>query len=143
MRKPATDYMLVVFGLLLLGSGLFLVKSIADPIGIMAAFPYVCIGIGCGIFGHGMGNIISRKALKNNPQMQKQIEIEKNDERNLAISYKAKAKAYNMMVFVFAALMLSFALMGTDMVTVLLFAFAYLVVIGCEVYYLSRYSKEM
>lgn len=28
------------------------------------ALPYICIGVGCGAFGHGMGNIISKRALK-------------------------------------------------------------------------------
>ncbi|MEA4889917.1 MAG: hypothetical protein VB070_10685 [Clostridiaceae bacterium] len=45
--------------------------------------------------------------MKNNPEIQKQIEIEKNDERNVAMMNRAKAKAYDIMTFVFGALMLS------------------------------------
>lgn len=57
-----------------------------------------------------MGEIILQSAMKSDPAAAKQLEIDKKDERNLAIANQAKAKAYDMMVFVFGALMLSFAL---------------------------------
>ena len=143
MKKNGMDYIMTVIGILMLGSGLFLVKTITDPQGIMKVLPYICVGLGCGIFGHGMGNVISRKALKNSPDIQKQLEIDKNDERNVAIGNSAKAKAYDMMIFVFGALMLSYALMGIDMIVVLLLVFAYLFVIAYGLYYRFKYDKEM
>ena len=124
-------------------SGLILVKTITDPQGIMEALPYICIGVGCGIFGHGIGNIINRKALKNSPDIQKQVEIEKNDERNIAIGNSAKAKAYDMMIFVFGAVMISYVLMGINMIAVLLLVFSYLFVIAYGLYYRFKYNKEM
>lgn len=143
MKKNETDYILTIIGILILGTGLFLVKTISDPQGLMKALPYLCIGLGCGIFGHGMGNIISRKALKNSPDIQKQLEINKNDERNVAIGNSAKAKAYDMMVFVFGALMFSYALMGINMIAILLLVFVYLFVIAYGLYYRFKYDKEM
>ena len=143
MKKNAMDYIMTVIGILMLGSGLFLVKTIIDPQGFMKALPYIFVGLGCGIFGHGMGNVISRKALKNSPDIQKQLEIDKNDERNVAIGNSAKAKAYEMMIFVFGALMFSYALMGIDLIAVLLLVFAYLFVIAYGLYYRFKYDKEM
>jgi hypothetical protein len=143
MKKSGIDYVITAAGIVLLGLGLFLVKAITDPQGIMKALPYICVGIGCGAFGHGMGDIINRKALKNSPEIQKQKEINKNDERNITIGNRAKAKAYDMMVFVFGALMLSYALMGIDMIAVLLLVFAYLFVIIFGLYYRFKYDKEM
>ncbi len=143
MKKNVMDYIMTVIGILMLGSGLFLVKTITDPQGFMKALPYIFVGLGCGIFGHGMGNVISRKAFKNNPDIQKQLEIDKNDERNVAIGNAAKAKAYEMMIFVFGALMFSYALMGIDMIAVLLLVFAYLFVIAYGLYYRFKYDKEM
>ena len=55
----------------------------------------------------------------------------------------AKAKAYDGMLFVLAALMVSFALMGADMAVVLLLVFAYLFIVGEFIYYLNKYQKEM
>lgn len=143
MKKNGMDYIITVIGILILAMGLFLVKTIADPQGFLKALPYICVGLGCGIFGHGMGNVISRKALKNSPELQKQLEIDKNDERNVAIRNSAKAKAYDMMIFVFGALMLSYALMGINMTAVLLLVFAYLFVITFGLYYRLKYDKEM
>lgn len=143
MKKNGTDYAFTAIGLLLFGAGLLLIKICSAPKGIMLALPYICIGLGCGVFGQGMGNIMSRKALKNSPDIQKQIEIEKNDERNLAIGNRAKAKAYDMMIFVFGALMVAFALMGIEIRTVLLLVFAYLFVVGYGIYFRCKFEKEM
>lgn len=143
MKKNSLDYVLIIVGAMLLGIGLYLVKCLTNPQGVMLALPYVFIGIGCGVFGHGMGNVISRRALKNSPDIQKQIEVDKSDERNIAILNRAKSRAYDMMVFIFGALMISFALMGVDMIAVLLLVFAYLLVIGSAVYYRCKFEKEM
>lgn len=141
--KKKTGYVIVMIGILLLGSGLYFVKAISNPQGIMLTLPYVCIGIGSGLFGHGMGSILSRRAMQNNPQMRKQMEIEQNDERNIAIANRAKGKAFDMMTFVFGALMISFALMGADLAAVLLLVSAYLFVHGYALYCRCRYEKEM
>lgn len=143
MKKNNSSNLMIFLGLLLLGTGLCLLKSTAAPQGIMQALPYVCIGLGCGIFGQGMGNIISRKAMQNNPDIEKQLEINRNDERNIAIGNRAKAKAYDMMIFVFGSLLLAFALMGIDVIAVLLTTFAYLFIVGCGIYYRCKFNKEM
>ena len=143
MNKTLKSYILTGLGLALLGIGLFLIKTIPDPQGIMQALPYVCVGLGCGIFGQGMGNVISSKAVKGHPEIEKKLEIDKNDERNITIRNRAKAMAYDMMIFVFGALMLSFALMGVDMVALLLLVFAYLFVVGYGAFYRFKYDKEM
>ena len=143
MKKYRHDYFVAAIGILLLGAGLVLVKILSEPQGAIRGLPYICIGVGCGIFGHGVGNIIGRKAVKNNPDIQKQLEIDKKDERNIAIASRAKAKAFDMMIFVFGVLMIAFALMGVDLAAVLLLVFAYLLVIGYDVYYRFKYDKEM
>lgn len=143
MKKQVKDYLITAIGILLFGTALILMKAFDNPQGVMRTLPYVCLGFGCGIFGHGMGNIISSKTMKRYPDIQKQLEIDTNDERNIAIANRAKAKAYDMMIFVFGALMVSFALLGIDMEVVLLLVSAYLFVIGYDIYYRSKYDKEM
>lgn len=143
MKKSLADYSFTILGILLLGLGLFLIKSISNPQGIMQTLPYICVGLGCGIFGHGMGNILGERAMKNNPEIKKQLEIEQNDERNIAIGNASKAKAYEMMIYVFGALILSLALMGVDMAVILLLVFAYLFVVFYGIFYRFKYDKEM
>lgn len=142
MKRQVLNYLIAAAGLMLLAAGLILAKTV-EPEGIMRALPYIFIGVGCGVFGGGTANIIGNIVLKKRPDIEKQKEIEKNDERNIALSSRAKAKAFDIMVFVFGALMLSFALIGTDVLAVLLLVFAYLFVLGCCVYYRIKYEKEM
>ncbi|MDH8679870.1 hypothetical protein QE109_17115 [Fusibacter bizertensis] len=142
-QKRMIDYITVSIGLALLVVGLYLIKALTDPKGVMLALPYVAIGIGCGTFGHGMGNIIQRKALKGHPEIARQIAIDQNDERNIAVGNRAKAKAHDMMVYVFGALMLSYALMGVGVLPILLLVGSYLFVIFYGIYYRVKYDKEM
>ena len=77
------------------------------------------------------------------PEERKEIERAERDERNVAILNRAKAKALDMMFYVFGALMVSLALMGADTGIVLLLVAAYLFVAGCMLYYMCKYQKEM
>lgn len=65
------------------------IKSAERPDGFLIPLPYLCIGFGCGLFGHGTGNLIASRAIGRDPSAQKQMEIEKNDERNVAICNRA------------------------------------------------------
>ena len=51
--------------------------------------------------------------------------------------------AYDVMVFVFGAMMLALALMGVDLAVVLLVVFAYLFVVGSGIYYRVKFEKEL
>ncbi|MNN41256.1 hypothetical protein D3C81_1553630 [compost metagenome] len=114
-----------------------------DTQSIMRVLPYLCIGIGAGIFGQNLGEVLKNIAVKNNPEVAKQMVVEANDERNLTISNKAKAKAYDLMLMVFSALMLTFALMQVNMYLILAFVAAYLFIVFSQIYYLNKYQKEM
>ena len=136
--KKYRDIVSAVLGVVLWAVGFWLVK--AD---LGSTLGYVCIGLGCGMFGYGTGELISRRALKSDPALQRQMEIVKNDERNIAIADHAKGRAFDMMTFVFGALMVSFALMGMDLAAVLLLVAAYLFVHGYALYWRFRYDREM
>lgn len=141
--KKAKHYIVTVIGVIILALGLYLVKTIESPQKFLLALPYVCIGVGCGMLGHGISSLISGRILQKHPEIQKQNEINEKDERNIIVASRAKAKAYDLMTYVFGALMVSFALMGVDVVPILLLVFAYLLVHGYAVYYRCKYEKEM
>lgn len=134
---------LAVFGFVMLIAGLVLVISLPDAQGIMLTLPYICVGVGAGIFGGNLGAAISIHLLKKDPSLSKQKEIDTKDERNIAISNKAKAKAFDLMLMVYSALMLAFALMQVDVYVILAFVAAYLFVIFSMVFYINKYNKEM
>ena len=134
---------LSAFGFVVLIVGISFATLLPDKQGIMRSLPYICIGIGAGIFGGNLGTSIKKHLLRKDPKTAREIEIEAKDERNLAISNKAKAKAYDLMQIVFGALILGSALMQVDMYTVLAFVAAYLFIMLSMIYYLNKYHKEM
>ena len=131
---------ITIIGALLLIAGLLAVKFL--DIG-STAIPYICIGIGCGLFGQGVGELITRRSEKNHPEIARQREIEKNDERNVAIRDRAQAKAYRIMMPLFGALFVAFGLMNMEIKFILILIAAYLYVCGCSIYYSEKYRKEM
>lgn len=144
MRKKNLSYVFAILGLILIGAGLYLIRrTVGNQQGVMRTWPYIFVGLGCGVFGHGAGDLINRRTMKNSPDIARKLEIEKNDERNIAIANRAKAKAFDIMLFVFGALMIAFALMDVDLVATLLMVCAYLFVVGCGIYYRFKYDKEM
>ena len=61
----------------------------------------------------------------------------------MAIVSRAKAKAYDVMLYLFGALILALGLMKLPVAVILLLVSAYLFVCGSAVYYRLRYEKEM
>ena len=55
MKERNYDVVKTVVGILLAAIGVVLLRRDADSQGVMAVLPFVCIGVGCGAFGHGMG----------------------------------------------------------------------------------------
>ena len=143
MKRNSLYYVIVVLGIGLVLAGFGLLRFLFDDAGSMSVFPYLMIGLGCGIFGHGMGNLINSRIMSNRPDIKKQMEIEQKDERHIAIQSQAKAKAYDLMIFVFGALMIALALMNVDMMVILMLVSCYLFVIVYSVYCRVKYEKEM
>ena len=139
--KHCKHWIAALLGVALAAAGPYLLRSGVPA--ALRALPYVCIGVGCGLFGHGMGELVARRALKSSPDAEKQLEIERNDERNVAIANRAKGRAFDQMTFLFGALMVTFALMEVDLAAVLLLVAAYLFVHGSAIYYRCKYEREM
>lgn len=139
----AKNIVFSALGLSILIAGLVMIKLMSDAQGILLTLPYVCIGIGSGIFGENLGTSIKKHLMKKDPKIARKIEIESKDERNIAINNKAKAKAYDLMQMVFGALIIAFALMQVDMYMVLASVAAYLFIVLSMIYYLNKYHKEM
>ena len=130
-------------GIIIFVAGIILVKLISDESEFLRSLPYIAIGVGTGLFGDNLGSVINLLILKKNPQAAINLEIEENDERNIAIRNKAKAKAFDLMLFVFGGLMLSFSLMQADMVLTLSLVACYLFIVFSHIYYLCKFQKEM
>lgn len=139
MSKKHIGFVFTVGGMVLLLCGLMLLKLVPSVL----VLPYICIGLGCGAFGHGVGELVRERTFRDHPEMKKQAEIEAKDERNMAVSNRAKGKAFDFMLYLFGALMLAFVLMGVEFAVILLLVAAYLIVEGVFIYYSVKYQKEM
>ena len=143
-KRRRQGWMLFLAGLLLLAGAWLLLKLLpgldTTP---WRAVPFLCLGVGCGLFGYGAGELIRRRAIASDPETARQLEIEQKDERNRALADGSKARAFDLMTYLFGALMLCFALMQVDLAALLLLVFAYLFVEGYAIYCRLRLEKEM
>ena len=137
--KKRRNELFAVLGLLVLAAGLVLIKTGTGD----AVVPYLLVGLGSGVFGHGAGQAISDRAVRSDPELEKRLEIQRNDERNRMLADRAKAKAYDLMVTLFGALFLAFALMETDLRLIVLLCLAYLFVCGYSVFWRAKLEREM
>ena len=143
MKTKNMDYAVATLGMIAIIAGLVLLKAVAEPQGILLPLPYICIGIGCGMFGGGISSIINRKIMKKHPDAAKQKRIVEQDERNVLLATRAGAKAYKMAMYVFWLLLLIFTLMGMETVYILLLLGGYLFVAGYAVWYRIKLEKEL
>lgn len=142
-KKNIGQYVLTVVGFILFVTGIVLIIFFSESEGIMKAFPFICLGIGAGLCGGGLGAVIRRRQMLKDPQLAKKIDIDTKDERNIAIANKAKAVAYNFTLLIFAVLIMFLSLVQVETYITLIFVGAYLMIIFLNIYFLMKYHKEM
>lgn len=135
----AKYWIISLLGLAAVVAGFILVRMGAG----IAPLPYVLLGVGCGAFGWGAGELLKRRAVEGDPEIEKRLRIEQQDERNRTIADRAKARAYDAALYIFSALMLCFALMQVELAVILLLVGAYLLVVGISIYYYVKYNREL
>ena len=140
--KNKKNLICLLGGLVLWLGGFWLVRRSGIFWETLRALPYLMIGIGCGLFGHGVGEMVNRRVLDSNPTLAKEQEIAQKDERNVALANRAKAKAYDLMTYMMTALLLTFALMGVAMEVVVVLVLAYLAIEFYALYWRQRLEKE-
>ena len=113
--KNKKNLICLLGGLVLWLSGFWLVRRSGISWETLRVLPYLMIGIGCGLFGYGVGEMVNRRA---------------------------KAKAYDLMTYMMAALLLTFALMGVAMEVVVVLVLAYLAIEFYALYWRQRLEKE-
>ena len=129
--------LLVVAGVVVVALGLFLMRGPER-----LPLPGILIGLGAGALGCGLSGVLTNRLSRKYPDMAGKT-VEQQDERNVAISNRAKARAYDLMVYVFGALMITFALMNADVTMILLLIGAYLIVVACRIGFAMHYDKTM
>lgn len=135
--KRKGSLLIVVIGAAVAVLGLVLMKSLDG------ALPGVLIGLGSGALGMGLSVLLSGLVAQKHPDVARQVAIEEQDERNIAVNNRAKARAYDVMVCVFGVLMVAYALMNADLAVILMLVGAYLLTVACCVGFTAHYHKTM
>lgn len=103
----------------------------------------VMLGVGSGLFGSGFGQLISILMIDRNPILKKKQEIENNDERNIYINDKAKAKSFNIMEYAFPISILIVVLLDADIIITVIMIMSYIIMYSVYIYHLVKYTKEI
>jgi len=136
-NKTTRNIIFILLGVIILAVGIF-VRS--DGLKSVAGF---CIGIGLALIAMNVLNLILILYYRKHPAIKKQSDIELKDERTVAITNKAKAKAFDIMLkilFIIPFLMILIDLPIWMMIaTIAIYAFA----LSLQMYLTLRYYKEM
>ncbi|MCB2342401.1 hypothetical protein [Clostridium estertheticum] len=71
------------------------------------------------------------------------IKEKENDERNISLENKAKAKAFDVMQIIFGILIIIYVLLKANLLTIALAVVAYLIILTVFMTSFSKYHKEM
>ena len=135
--KRKGSMVIAMAGVAVVVLGLFLMKRLGN-----VPLPGILIGLGAGALGCGLSGVLTERLSRKYPDMAGKT-VEQQDERNVAINNRAKARAYDLMVYVFGALMITFALMNADITMILLLIGAYFIVVACRIGFGAHYNKTM
>lgn len=142
-KNVIKEWFLTFVGIGLVVVGFLLHKYSLSTDKMIVTIPYIFIGVGCGIFGHFMDNLIKYFSTKNHKELERQIQIDKNDERNILIAEKSKAKAYDLMIYLFASMLIIFSLMGVDKLAIIMIVAIYLSIQIYALYWRSKFENKM
>ena len=142
-KNVIKEWFLTFVGIGLVVVGFLLHKYSLSTDKMIVTIPYIFIGVGCGIFGHFMDNLIKFFSTKNHKELERRIQIDKNDERNILIAEKSKAKAYDLMIYLFTSILIIFSLMGVDKLAIIMIVVMYLSIQIYALYWRSKFESKM
>ena len=142
-KNVIKDYIFIITGIVLIVAGFYFHKNNTSADKMITAIPHILIYIGIGILGHFIGNVIQHTSIKNHEALERQIMIDKNDERNILIANKSKAKAYDLMIYLFAAMLIMFSLMKINKFAITIMVTIYLAIQIYALYWRHNFERTM
>lgn len=101
------------------------------------------IGIGAGLSGMSVANLVMKHLERKNPELEKQAEIEYKDERNTMIRNRAKAKAGNITQWLIMGIAYITIIVSTPLWVTLTVIVVFLIYNAIVIYLMNKYQKEM
>lgn len=143
MELNRKNYFIIFVGFTLIGVGISLMIFTSLSIGALNVLAYIIIMIGFILVGCFGSRIIISRIAKNNIELVDEFEIEEHDERNIEIRNKAKAKAFDLTIFLFSPLLVVSALMKVDLLIIILSGVLLISVNMYMMIMIAKYQKEM
>lgn len=125
---------LLVLGLALVIAGAFVVQQ---------RWSGILIGVGAGVLGMSVAQLITQHVMMKNPALEKQQKIGQSDERNIQINNYAKGKAFDLLQILALPFFLILVLADVPLWVVLLAIVLYLADWAIYLWYLNKRMKEM
>lgn len=141
-KKSLRNWIFTILGIGLVIVGLYIYKNSNCSNEMINIISYGFIGLGCGIFGNNFSSVISKISVKDFEEIEKEIQINENDERNIMISEKSKSKAFDLMNYLFLAMLIIFSLMGIEKTAIIILVVFYLVLQGYAVYWRFKLGRK-
>ncbi|WOO39087.1 hypothetical protein R2R35_11565 [Anaerocolumna sp. AGMB13020] len=103
----------------------------------------ICIGFGSGLASLNVVHILFKRMLRKHPEYKRQSEIDAKDERSIAITNKAKAKAYDKMIYIMIGVPFVMIFTNSPLWMILTVIAFYLFGYSLQLYYIVKYNKVM
>ena len=142
-KRGRTAFILLIIGVILVIVSTITLFFLSEERYSYTVVSYLVFGIGFGLVGDALGRLNSLRLERKDPERMKIIRVEKNDERNIAIDEKAKAKAFSFMIYLYAAVLVLLAVMRVELRALLIMVAAYLLVVMFSLFVKLKLYKEM
>ena len=109
----------------------------------LKAISGILLGVGAGLIGMSISNLIMNRMLEKDPKLKRKNEIEFKDERNISIRNHAKAKAADIIQWFIMGIAYLTILIGSPIWVTLLIVVVFMLYHGLTAYYVSKYQNEM
>ena len=136
-------YTFIIIGLLLIIGSIIALYFFRDKKSAYTVISFTVFGGGFGLLGDGIGRLNAARLEKKDPERMKLFNIEKHDERNIAIDEKARAKAFTLSQYLFSAMLVVLAIMRVELKALLIVLCVDLIVLVYSMYIRLKLYKEM
>ncbi|WP_150275481.1 hypothetical protein [Paenibacillus tepidiphilus] len=138
MNKPVwLEKGLLILGALLIAAGVLAALKGAE------VWAGLGLGIGAGLVGANTATALMRRYYRRHPEEARQKRIELGDERNMAIRYQAKAKAFDRMILMMIAVPFLLIAAKSPLWLVLSAVGLYLLAYLLQIMYMVKLGKQI
>jgi len=138
MSKKVLNIISLVFGLSLAVFGLVFLRGAT-----VKSLGGVCIGVGAGLFGVNISNLLLINYNKRHPKESKISEIEFADERNTMIRNTAKAKTLDIIQWFIMGIAYISILINSPLWVTLIIVSVFVLKQILEFYFMNKFQKEL